>query len=55
MKIYFGNIQKNRIRELRVWSESVRRVKDKVKFAAAAANNHYAGFSLATANSFIHC
>jgi uncharacterized protein YecE (DUF72 family) len=50
----FGKIQKNRIRELRVWSDVVRRVKDnnKPKFAAAAANNHYAGFGPATANSF---
>jgi uncharacterized protein YecE (DUF72 family) len=47
----FGKIQKNRLRELRVWSDSVRRVRDKAKFAIAAANNHYAGFGPATANS----
>jgi hypothetical protein len=50
----FGKIQKNRIRELRVWSDAVRRVKDnnKAKFAVVAANNRYAGFGPATANSF---
>jgi uncharacterized protein YecE (DUF72 family) len=48
----FGRIQKYRFKELRVWSESVRRVKDKAKFAVVAANNHYAGFGPATANSF---
>jgi uncharacterized protein YecE (DUF72 family) len=48
----FGKIQKNRIRELRVWSDAVCRVKDKAKFAVVAANNHYAGFGPATANSF---
>jgi hypothetical protein len=38
-----------------VWSDSVRRVKDnnKAKFVVvAAANNRYAGFGPATANSF---
>jgi uncharacterized protein YecE (DUF72 family) len=51
----FGKIQKNRLRELRVWSDAVRRVKEnnnKAKFAVVAANNHYAGFGPATANSF---
>jgi uncharacterized protein YecE (DUF72 family) len=48
----FGKIQKNRLRELRVWSDSTRRIKDKAKFAVVAANNHYAGFGPATANSF---
>jgi uncharacterized protein YecE (DUF72 family) len=48
----FGKIQKDRIRELKVWSDSVHRVKDKAKFAIVAANNHYAGFGPATANSF---
>jgi uncharacterized protein YecE (DUF72 family) len=48
----FGKIQKNRQRELRMWSDSVRRVKDIAKFAIAAANNHYAGFGPATANTF---
>ncbi len=48
----FGRVQKDRRKELRVWSDSVRRVNDKSKFAVVAANNHYAGFGPATANSF---
>jgi uncharacterized protein YecE (DUF72 family) len=48
----FGRIQKDRLKELRLWSESVQRVKDKAKFAIVAANNHYAGFGPGTANSF---
>jgi uncharacterized protein YecE (DUF72 family) len=34
------------------WSNEVKRLKGKVKFAIVAANNHYAGFGPATANSF---
>ncbi len=48
----FGKIQKDRTKELEMWSNSVTRVKDKAKFAIVAANNHYAGFGPATANSF---
>jgi uncharacterized protein YecE (DUF72 family) len=49
----FGRIQKDRLKELRLWSNSVRQVKhNKAKFAVVAANNHYAGFGPATANSF---
>jgi uncharacterized protein YecE (DUF72 family) len=48
----FGKIDKNQLRELRVWSDSTRRIKDKAKFVVVAANNHYAGFGPATANSF---
>lgn len=48
----FGKIQKDRLKELQRWSEEVKRVKDKAKFAIVAANNHYAGFGPATANSF---
>jgi uncharacterized protein YecE (DUF72 family) len=48
----FGKIQKDRTKELEMWSNSVKRVKDKAKFAIVAANNHYAGFGPATANSF---
>jgi uncharacterized protein YecE (DUF72 family) len=48
----FGRVQKDRLKELRLWSDSVRRVKNKAKFAVVAANNHYAGFGPATANSF---
>ena len=35
-----------------MWSDSVDRVKDKVKLVIIAANNHYVGFGPATANSF---
>jgi uncharacterized protein YecE (DUF72 family) len=48
----FGRIQKDRLKELRLWSHSLSRVKDKAKYAIVAANNHYAGFGPATANSF---
>jgi uncharacterized protein YecE (DUF72 family) len=48
----FGRIQKYRLKELRAWSDSVRGVKDKARYAIVAANNHYAGFGPATANSF---
>jgi uncharacterized protein YecE (DUF72 family) len=48
----FGRIQKDRLKELRLWSDCVRQVKDKAKYAVVAANNHYAGFGPATANSF---
>ena len=48
----FGKIQKNRNRELKMWSDSINRIKDKTKLVIVAANNHYAGFGPATANSF---
>jgi uncharacterized protein YecE (DUF72 family) len=50
----FGRVQRDRLKELRLWLHSVQRVKDKAtKFAIVAANNHYAGFGpAATANSF---
>ena len=48
----FGRLQKNQIKELRLWSHSVQGVKSKAKYAIVAANNHYAGFGPATANSF---
>src|SRR5919198_1271774 len=48
----FGRIQKDRIEELKKWSHTVRKIKDKLKYAVVAANNHYAGFGPATANSF---
>ncbi|MDQ3806870.1 MAG: DUF72 domain-containing protein [Thermoproteota archaeon] len=48
----FGRIQKNRFEELKMWSDQVSRLKDYAKFAIVAANNHYAGFGPATANSF---
>lgn len=48
----FGKIQKDRFEELQNWSEEVIKLRDKAKFAIVAANNHYAGFGPATANSF---
>ncbi|HEY6756573.1 MAG TPA: DUF72 domain-containing protein [Nitrososphaera sp.] len=48
----FGVLQKDRLSELQRWSEEVNRLKDKAMFAIMAANNHYAGFGPATANSF---
>jgi uncharacterized protein YecE (DUF72 family) len=49
----FGRVQKDRLEELKRWSEEVNsRLKDNAKFAVVAANNHYAGFGPATANSF---
>jgi uncharacterized protein YecE (DUF72 family) len=50
----FGIVQKDRLEELQRWSEEVSsmRMKDKAKYAIVAANNHYAGFGPATANSF---
>jgi hypothetical protein len=48
----FGRLQKDRIKELRLWSDSVQGVKNKAKYAIVTANNHYAGFGPATTNSF---
>jgi uncharacterized protein YecE (DUF72 family) len=48
----FGRIQKDRSKDLKMWSNSLDRVKDKATLAIVAANNHYAGFGPATANSF---
>jgi uncharacterized protein YecE (DUF72 family) len=48
----FGMIQKDRFEELQKWSEEVIKLRNKTKFAIVAANNHYAGFGPATANSF---
>ena len=48
----FGRIQKDRWEELQNWSEEVIKLRNKIKFAIVAANNHYAGFGPATANSF---
>jgi uncharacterized protein YecE (DUF72 family) len=48
----FGKIQKDRLKELQRWSKEVNKLKDKAKYAVVAANNHYAGFGPATANSF---
>ena len=51
-KKILGVLQKDRLSELQRWSEEVNRLKDKAKFVIMAANNHYAGFGPATANSF---
>lgn len=48
----FGRVQKDRIAELKTWSDSLRSIKNIAKFAIVAANNHYAGFGPSTANSF---
>jgi uncharacterized protein YecE (DUF72 family) len=48
----FGRIQKNRFEELKRWAASIESMKEKAKFAVIAANNHYAGFGPATADSF---
>ena len=48
----FGRIQKDRLEELKKWSEEVNRLRDKAKFAVVAANNHYASFGPASTNSF---
>ncbi len=48
----FGMVQKDRLTELKRWSDSLSSVKDIAKFAIVAANNHYAGFGPSTANSF---
>jgi uncharacterized protein YecE (DUF72 family) len=48
----FGTVQKDRLTELKRWSDSLSSVKDMAKFAIVAANNHYAGFGPSTANSF---
>jgi hypothetical protein len=38
----FGRVQKDRVRELKAWSDSVVRVKGNARYAIIAANNHYA-------------
>ena len=51
MRVKIHTYARNRLK-LQRWSEEVNRLKDKAKFAIMAANNHYAGFGPATANSF---
>jgi uncharacterized protein YecE (DUF72 family) len=48
----FGIVQKDRLIELKKWSDAINNAKDRANFAVVAANNHYAGFGPATANSF---
>jgi uncharacterized protein YecE (DUF72 family) len=46
-------VQKDWLSEMKKWSEEVNRFKEQnCKFAVVTANNHYAGFGPATANSF---
>lgn len=48
----FGKIQEDRLAEMQYWARVVSAVKDKVTYIIVPANNHYAGFDPATANSF---
>lgn len=48
----FGNIQKDRLKEMEKWASRVKDVRSKVKFGIVAANNQYAGFGPTTANTF---
>jgi uncharacterized protein YecE (DUF72 family) len=48
----FGAIQKDRLKEMKKWATTVKKVKEKVTLGIVAANNHYAGFGPATANEF---
>ena len=52
--IYLRFIGDRRIdsKRLQRWSEELDKLKNKAKFAIMAANNHYASFGPATANSF---
>ena len=46
-----GSVQKDRLEDLKLWSNSLQRVKYNSKRATVATYNHYAGFGPATANS----
>ena len=52
----FGKIQKDRGSEMKKWSWFVKKARkeqlDRLNLAIVAANNHYAGFSSGTANTF---
>src|SRR5919108_344060 len=51
----FGNIQKDRVSEMKKWAKRVKRVQEENKqlnLAIVASNNHYAGFGPGTANMF---
>lgn len=48
----FGKIQKDRLKEMQLWTERVKKIQNKIVFGIVAANNHYAGFGPATANIF---
>lgn len=48
----FDKVQKDRVKEMEKWVKHVKDLRNKVKFGIVAANNHYAGFGPATANTF---
>jgi uncharacterized protein YecE (DUF72 family) len=48
----FDRIQKDREKEMQRWAKIVKNSMDSVRFGIVAADNHYAGFAPATANSF---
>jgi uncharacterized protein YecE (DUF72 family) len=48
----FGNIKKDRLKEMEKWASIVKKVRNKVSIGIVPANNHYAGFGPATANEF---
>lgn len=48
----YGQIQKDRVKEMEKWASVVKKVKNKVSIGIASANNPYAGFGPATANAF---
>ena len=60
MKRIFGKIQKDRVMEMKEWSNKLKRVIKEQKaargrsisLAIVTANNHYAGFGPETANIF---
>jgi uncharacterized protein YecE (DUF72 family) len=47
----FGKIQKDRMKEMQKWASVIKQASDKLKVAIVAANNHYAGFGPASANT----
>lgn len=47
-----GKIQKDRLKEMEYWARIINRVKHRLSFGIVPANNHYAGFGPATANTF---
>jgi len=48
----FGQIQKNRLKEIGYWSDELQKARKNLKIGIVAANNHYAGFGPATASQF---
>jgi hypothetical protein len=42
----FGTVQKDWFKEHKIWSDIVRGIKGKAKFAVVRANNHYAAWVL---------